>query len=121
AGPIARRVTDLREVFLAMQDAPSPRAEDRRASKWRCVVLEDFFAMAEESARDGASKAVDALQKMGASISRQTLPIPLSTVLQAHRRIMAAEAAAYHRPWFADHRHQYGPHVRSLIEEGISL
>jgi len=37
-----------------------------------------------------------------------------------HRRIMAVEAAAYHRESFAAHRDQYGPMIAGLLDEGLA-
>ena len=40
---------------------------------------------------------------------------------EVHRRIMAVEAAAYHRERFADYRDQYGPMIASLLDEGLAV
>jgi aspartyl-tRNA(Asn)/glutamyl-tRNA(Gln) amidotransferase subunit A len=40
--------------------------------------------------------------------------------LAIHRRIMAVEAAAYHRQRFAASRAQYGPKITELLEEGLA-
>ena len=40
-------------------------------------------------------------------------------MLVHHRRIMATEAAAWHRERFREHRDDYGPCVASLIEDGL--
>ena len=42
-------------------------------------------------------------------------------VLKMHRRIMAVEAAAYHRERFTAHRDQYGPMIASLLDEGLAI
>jgi Asp-tRNA(Asn)/Glu-tRNA(Gln) amidotransferase A subunit family amidase len=51
------------------------------------------------------------------------LPLPDSfqEVLTWHRRIMAAEAAGYHRSTFPSRRKEYGPKIASLLDEGLSL
>jgi aspartyl-tRNA(Asn)/glutamyl-tRNA(Gln) amidotransferase subunit A len=42
-------------------------------------------------------------------------------VLSEHRRIMAVEAAEYHRQQYAAHERDYGPNISALIEEGLSI
>jgi len=41
--------------------------------------------------------------------------------MKMHRRIMAVEAAAYHRERFARNRDQYGPKITALLDEGLAI
>ena len=49
------------------------------------------------------------------------MPQIFGDVLKMHRRIMAVEAATYHRERFASHRDQYGPMITSLLDEGLAI
>jgi aspartyl-tRNA(Asn)/glutamyl-tRNA(Gln) amidotransferase subunit A len=51
----------------------------------------------------------------------QSRPIRFDEVLPNHRRIMAAEAAAYHRQPFIAHRDSYGPLITGLLDEGLAM
>jgi aspartyl-tRNA(Asn)/glutamyl-tRNA(Gln) amidotransferase subunit A len=47
--------------------------------------------------------------------------LDFTEVAAMHRRIMAVEAAEYHREQFARHRGKYGPKIASLLDEGLKI
>jgi Asp-tRNA(Asn)/Glu-tRNA(Gln) amidotransferase A subunit family amidase len=49
------------------------------------------------------------------------LPADLSRLRQAHRRLMAFEAAAVHAASLASHPDHYPPRIRALVEEGLAI
>ena len=65
--------------------------------------------------------AVARLRGGGAGIDAIDLPDEFHDVPMYHRRIMAVEAAAYHRETFAGHRDQYGPMIAGLLDEGLGI
>src|SRR5262249_4443556 len=48
------------------------------------------------------------------------LPAAFENVLDCHRAVMAAEIAALHETMFREHRTDYLPCIRGVIEEGLA-
>ena len=88
----------------------------------RLGLVEQYFM--EEADRCVAEVTQTALAKLrhrGAEIEPVALPEGFAEVLPMHGRIMAVEAAAYHRRQFAAHRRSYGPMITSLLDEGLRI
>jgi Asp-tRNA(Asn)/Glu-tRNA(Gln) amidotransferase A subunit family amidase len=60
------------------------------------------------------------LRGRGAEVVEVALPAPFAEVLPRHRTVMAVEAAAFHGPRLRKHPEDYGPCIRTLLEEGLS-
>src|SRR5262249_34638707 len=67
-------------------------------------------AMMEETCRTWAAR--------GATIRDVTLPAGFAEVTARHRIVMGVEAAAFHQERLRRHPDDYGPRIRSLLEEG---
>ena len=80
-----------------------------------------MLAEADEVVRQATQSALERLTHAGAEIQRLSVPQMFGDVLKMHRRIMAVEAAAYHRERFVIHREQYGPMIASLLDEGLAI
>jgi len=88
----------------------------------RLGLVEQFFMEeAEEPIRQATETALARLRQGGATIETVRYPPGFAAVQPMHRRIMAVEAAAYHRRQFAAHRQSYGPLITSLLDEGLSI
>ena len=61
-----------------------------------------------------------ALRAAGVAIEEASLPPDWGPILEYHQTVMAVEAAAYHEPRLRRHPDDYGPRIRSLIEEGLA-
>ena len=48
------------------------------------------------------------------------LPAAFAPILERHRTVMAVEAAAFHEQRLRRHPEDYGPNIRSLLEEGLA-
>jgi Asp-tRNA(Asn)/Glu-tRNA(Gln) amidotransferase A subunit family amidase len=84
--------------------------------------VESFYMeRADAAVREAVITAVDRLAGQGAAIEPLRLPIDFEEVLDMHWRIMAVEAAAYHRRQFAVHRQSYGPMIARLLDEGLGI
>jgi aspartyl-tRNA(Asn)/glutamyl-tRNA(Gln) amidotransferase subunit A len=131
-GPIARTVGDLevidrmfneyaiyQTVTLPDGRAPSeplpPVAEPPTLYRLRGM----FEERAEPSMRRAYDDALLTLQRSGAEI--EELHPSLDGVLEAHRVIMASEAAAGHEARLAEHPSEYRPQIRALVEEGLNI
>jgi Asp-tRNA(Asn)/Glu-tRNA(Gln) amidotransferase A subunit family amidase len=129
-GPIARCVDDLQILFMALSDTVQPGMEPLPTAPQMVRLGGYFDGQCDDSVRrvidDVARQLVRGsiprgLGPVGAEMERIEPPPTFPQVHVMHRRIMAAEAAAYHRTMFTQHRDQFGPHVSSLIEEGLSV
>jgi len=120
-GPIARYVDDLAILMrcLLSEKEPSPSAA---AEPPRVGLLEGFFLEeADEAIRTATATALEKLRHDGMEIRTAGVSARFDDVLPNHRRIMAAEAAAYHRPQFTAHREAYGPLIAGLLDEGLAM
>jgi aspartyl-tRNA(Asn)/glutamyl-tRNA(Gln) amidotransferase subunit A len=121
AGPMARKVGDLALLLDCLQGATTPRPL-RPWGPPRLGLLETIaLAETDEAVRQATQSALEKLARAGAEIRPLSAPQTFGDVLKMHRRIMAVEAAAYHRERFANDRGQYGPMIASLLEEGLAV
>ncbi len=130
-GPMARSVADL-EIMLeclprSRQFCP-PAMEVHRDSGSadgvapRLGLVEGYFLEeADEAVRRVVRAAVDKLADRGAQIDRVPPTVDFAEIQEVHTRVMAAEAAAYHREQFAEHRASYGPKIASLLDQGLAM
>jgi aspartyl-tRNA(Asn)/glutamyl-tRNA(Gln) amidotransferase subunit A len=134
AGPIARSVADL-EIMLACMprshDFGPPPSEPMPSEPMpecsipvRLGLIERFFMdEADEAIRQATETALEKLRRAGATIETVGLPddLDFSEIPPMHRRIMAVEAAEYHRREFAASRRAYGPMITELLDEGLTI
>jgi aspartyl-tRNA(Asn)/glutamyl-tRNA(Gln) amidotransferase subunit A len=134
-GPIASCVRDL-AILLDAIAGPDPRdplcltdpppraavALDRPLDRPpRLGVLRDlFWDRADESAREALTRTIDLLKGRGAEIREVALPPSFSDVLRSHMVIMSVEGAVEHATLFQQHRGDYLPKIRGLIEQGLN-
>ena len=76
---------------------------------------------ADGAVREVFDGTIAKLRDRGAEIVPVNLPGGFDDVLPMHRRIMAVEAAEYHRQAFAAHRAMYGPKIALLLDEGLKI
>lgn len=120
-GPMARSVGDL-AIMLRCLTAIRGLDAPERAEPPRLGLLEQFFVEeADEAIRKVTLSALARLRDAEAQIEPVRFPDGFSQVQPMHRRIMAVEAAAYHREQFAAHRESYGPKIAALLDEGLSI
>jgi len=121
AGPMARKVGDLALLLDCLLGVAAPRPlrprEKPRLGRLDNIVLEE----ADEAVRQATQLALEKLTHACAEIHSLAVPDAFRDVMKMHRRIMAVEAAAYHRERFAHHRDQYGPMIASLLDEGLAI
>jgi aspartyl-tRNA(Asn)/glutamyl-tRNA(Gln) amidotransferase subunit A len=138
-GPIARSVEDLGILLATLVDsdrvagwrsrqpvgaggalpllAPFSAAKSVRLGRLRGP----FQERADKAALEVFESALRHLARQGAEIREITLPDAFADVIRCHRTIMTYEIAAHHRPFFAEHLHEYLPGVRGVIEEGLRV
>ncbi|HEY3965908.1 MAG TPA: amidase [Planctomycetaceae bacterium] len=138
-GPIARSVEDLSILLEALVD--SDRAATWRASRptetgttatltgpfsgAKVVRLGRLRGPFQDRAEPGAlaifEAALTLLARAGAGLRDITLPPAFDDVLRCHRTVMTREIGNHHRSFFAEHRHEYLPGVRGIVEEGFHV
>lgn len=87
----------------------------------RLYLLEQYFREeADADVRRVLDESTDVLRAAGAIIETVSLPPCFAEVHAMHRRIMAVEAAAYHRRCYEANADAYPPTVAALISEGLA-
>ncbi len=120
-GPMARKVGDLARLWECLLGVAAPRPL-RPSGPPRLGALEKIVvAEADEAVQAVTQLALEKLARAGAEIQPVAAPQAFADVMKMHRRIMAVEAAAYHRERFASNRDQYGPMIASLLDEGLAV
>jgi Asp-tRNA(Asn)/Glu-tRNA(Gln) amidotransferase A subunit family amidase len=142
-GVIARTCRDLALIFERTFEDPDLRADDpaeqtiaqfEAKRTWfdshpsdlpRLGRLRGFYdRRADPVVRAATDRAVAALAAAGAEVIDvldETVGLDFDEILWQHRLIMAAEAAAGHEARLAEHRGDYAPLIRALVEEGLTL
>lgn len=127
-GPMATTVSDLALVFAAIDERPGSREkrftvdDPPVAQAVRFVTFQEHFdELADDEVRRTFREALARLRAAGATIESVDVRYGWAEVVRSHRVIMAVEAAQVHAVDFARHADQYGPHVGSLIREGLEL
>jgi aspartyl-tRNA(Asn)/glutamyl-tRNA(Gln) amidotransferase subunit A len=144
-GPIARTADDL-AVIMDVLGWPAPAEPGpscagavklsisevtARITEWRGRSIEPpalfrprgfFDRRAELVMLDAFDRTLAALSAAGAKVVEGPDDgFNFEGLLAEHRLIMAAEAAATHEARFQEHHAEYAPHIRSLVEEGLSI
>lgn len=119
-GPIAQTVGDLRIMLQALTGTACVESGIPAMSRLKLGRLRQFFEdRVDPQLNDALDATFNRFASAGATIIDVDVPREFSEVLVHHRRIMATEAATWHRERFREHRDDYGPRVASLIEEGL--
>ena len=121
-GPMARCVADLEILLRCLTDRWPLTTETIVTQPLRLGWLQGFFIdEADPIIRDATDRALEQMRTAGAQIEPVATPDDFRYVRAMHRRIMAVEAAAYHRGQFAAHRSAYGPMIAELLDEGLTI
>lgn len=117
-GPIARSVEDLALIFRILH--PDDEAEGSEPPRIG-LLGESFWNRAEPCMRTAFDGAVKTLEDAGAKLVPAGEHFDFNRIIQSHRTIMAAEAAANHRDRLNRYPDDYPPQIQSLIEEGSRI
>jgi aspartyl-tRNA(Asn)/glutamyl-tRNA(Gln) amidotransferase subunit A len=121
AGPMAHKVGDLALLLDCLLGVTTPQPLEPSGPPRLGVLEKIALAEADDAVRQATQSALEKLAHAGAKIQPLATPQMFNDVLKMHRRIMAVEAAAYHRERFAAHRDRYGPMIASLLDEGLAV
>ncbi len=86
---------------------------------WRMRGL--FDELASDDSRTMMDEHCQALAHHGVEMIERELPPSFAAMLDMHRVIMAAEAAASHEHNFAANGDRYPPNIKALIEQGQAI
>lgn len=133
-GPIARTVADLYALWQPLAIGAHGSIDSLFTMKWArhdlefwldCYGANKTLFVLEGPLLDRTSPEVreitsSAIERLKSSVWVRPLALPDSfrEILTWHRRIIATEAAAYHRRTFPDQRDQYGREISALLDEG---
>ncbi len=133
-GAIARSAADCGLLMAAIagddprDPAASPQAplvlagaRDASPPPRLGVLRRFFFDEAESETAQLTEQALGRLREAGAVLVDVALPEGFDRVHVMHRRIMAAEAAEFHRARYGAPRGGYGPNMASLLAEGLAV
>lgn len=142
AGPITRCVSDLMSVFIEICNLPArwrldhtkdssgvhssePFGFEKLGSEpppRRFHVIESYFMkQADPEVRSQTRAALAKVQDAWAEEQVIELPASFTNVRANHYRIMAFEAARYHRADYSAHQSEYAPNVSKLINDGFDV
>jgi aspartyl-tRNA(Asn)/glutamyl-tRNA(Gln) amidotransferase subunit A len=133
-GILARSVEDAAIIFEAIAgydpkdnhslNSPVPDCmsplENQPAPRFG-LVRQYFFDHADEEMRHHTEAVVAQLRRAGAEVEDVELPPDFDSVHDICRVIMSVEASTYHQEMFIEHRDEYGPGIRKLIEYGLNV
>ncbi len=85
------------------------------------IVRPYFFEGADAEVAELTQRAIHSLGERGARFVELALPEGFDQVHAMHRRLMAAEAADFHRTTFGAPRGGYGPNMAGLLAEGFAV
>jgi aspartyl-tRNA(Asn)/glutamyl-tRNA(Gln) amidotransferase subunit A len=98
----------------------------RASRSWRHsprigLVEEYYKEKSEEEVWRHTRKTLRQLERSGARVEVVKMPASFSTVQEAIRIIMRVEGASFHEKLFKQHRDQYSPKLRELVEIGLLI
>lgn len=130
-GPITRSARDAAVLLsiLAGHDPEDPHTRVESPPKYEAgldqplkglrigVPREWFFADMEPDVAKAVEQGMQELKQLGATLTEVRLS-HLEEVVGAHRAIIFAEAAEFHRPWLAERSQDYADDIRPLLQGG---
>jgi aspartyl-tRNA(Asn)/glutamyl-tRNA(Gln) amidotransferase subunit A len=119
-GPMATCVRDLTLLFEAMA-TPGPVPNDIAYAPRLGLLQGLFHDRATPVMRTFMEETTQRLRKANAVVETVALPGTFSDVLARHAIIMGVEAAAFHELRLQRHPEDYGPNIRTLLENGLAI
>jgi aspartyl-tRNA(Asn)/glutamyl-tRNA(Gln) amidotransferase subunit A len=124
-GPFVRDLRDLGLIFDAIERVPHSRSPDEETEprgKPLLIRPRGFYDRRTDPVMlDAFEMALQLLAETGYEVvDLDDDRLDFEGVIRNHRTVMAAEAAATHESIFAEHRDSYAPHIRALVDEGLS-
>ena len=106
----------------AREDVPD-YTRSRKSSRAPLIgVVEEFYRKnAEDQVWENTRAVLERMKKAGARVEIVKMPESFAVAHDAHRVLMRAEGAAFHRPLFQKHPDLYRPKLRELIELGCLI
>ena len=109
--PVASRIP-VGEYQSGLESAGPPRIG---------LTASFFMEEADQETRDRTRAVVQKLASAGASVEEFTLPESFGTAIPDQLTIMAAEAAAFHKPMYEKQAQDYRPKLREMLRQGLEI
>lgn len=132
-GILARSVTDTALVFqtIAGHDSrdnhsltePVPdclSALEKQKAPCLGLVRKYFYEHADAETQRHTDEVAERLRQAGAKVTEIELPASFALIRDTGRVIMTVEGAYHHQERFAQHKDEYRPGIRQLVEDGLS-
>ena len=121
-GAFGRRVDDVAMMTSAMSARPLRHDPAIAPAEIRVGVVREFFHdNTDTEAWELHEQLIDRLKAAGSKVEELSLPDTFSNAIAALRTIMRVELAAAHAELHAQHRADYGPILRGLVESGLLI
>jgi aspartyl-tRNA(Asn)/glutamyl-tRNA(Gln) amidotransferase subunit A len=114
-GPMGLTVADTAALFDAMAPGGAPRPLPSTLDGLRVGVVTELCDPLQEGPATGFAEVRRALAAAGCSLGDVTIGDP-DELLGVVLVILGAEAASFHRSWFAEQPHVYGEDVRAYLD-----
>ena len=85
------------------------------------VPAASYLEQSESRALEQFENQCESLEAAGYEVVELDLLDNIAEVNERHHRLVAAETAISHAPWFPRYRDRYGPELRELIEDGQAV
>lgn len=118
-GPLALDVAWARRAAAVLCDDWQPKAT-MVARRKPVLGIPDgpYLGKAESAGLEHFNTVCEGLEKAGYRIQTVTALAEIDAIEARHRRIVAAQAAVVHKPWFVRFGHLYHEKTRQLVEDG---
>jgi aspartyl-tRNA(Asn)/glutamyl-tRNA(Gln) amidotransferase subunit A len=85
------------------------------------LITSFFMEEADQETQQRTRAALDRLASAGASVEELALPESFRTAIPDQLTIMAAEAAAFHKPLYEKQAQDYQPKLREMLRRGLEI
>ncbi len=106
---------------FSIEAAPIEQLVERKQAPHLALLGGLFADDASEPVRRVCDATLTRLREAGAQVVTLPPPASFAELIWHHRRIMAVEAAAAHRPNFPEHRAEYGRQIAAILDEGAAV
>lgn len=85
------------------------------------LITSFFMEEAGQETQNRTRAVVEKLASAGATVEELTLPESFGSAIQDQLTIMAAEAAAFHKPMYEKQAQDYKPKLREMLRQGLEI
>jgi len=118
-GVFSKAVQSLEPVVSVLVDGWRPKAADRHGRFG--IPVGPYFDQAEPSVKELFGNQVNQLAAAGYTFVDIDCLADIAEINETHSRLISAEIARVHAPWFEEHKGEYRNATREIIEKGMGI